>query len=132
MDRTKPENALKFEIDFLVGQKQLGKSSIAALRCMARPVTSEVLDDIKAQGYKYSTLSAITVAVGDATIPQEKKEIIAAGRNSRSMKLRQEFRDGLLSDSERYNAVLKTWEKATNDVTDALQKGAGLVITPFT
>ena len=122
VDRTKRENALKFEIDFLVGKKQLGKIIDRCIKVHGTAMTSEVLDDIKAQGYKYSTLSAITVAVGDATIPQEKKEIIAQAE-AQIDEITEEFRDGLLSDSERYNAVLKTWEKATNDVTDALQKG---------
>ena len=122
MDRTKRENALKFEIDFLVGKKQLGKIIERCIKVHGTAMTSEVLDDIKAQGYKYSTLSAITVAVGDATIPKEKKEIIAEAE-AQIDEITDEFRDGLLSDNERYNAVLKTWEKATNDVTDALQKG---------
>ena len=122
VDRTKRENALKFEIDFLVGKKQLGKIIERCIKVHGTAMTSEVLDDIKAQGYKYSTLSAITVAVGDATIPKEKKEIIAEAE-AQIDEITDEFRDGLLSDNERYNAVLKTWEKATNDVTDALQKG---------
>ena len=122
VDRTKRENALKFEIDFLVGKKQLGKIIDRCIKVHGTAMTSEVLDDIKAQGYKYSTLSAITVAVGDATIPKEKKEIIAEAE-AQIDEITDEFRDGLLSDNERYNAVLKTWEKATNDVTDALQKG---------
>ena len=122
VDRTKRENALKFEIDFLVGKKQLGKIIDRCIKVHGTAMTSEVLDNIKAQGYKYSTLSAITVAVGDATIPKEKKEIIAKAEEQID-EITEEFRDGLLSDSERYNAVLKTWEKATTDVTDALQKG---------
>ncbi len=81
-----------------------------------------MLDDIKAQGYKYSTTSAITVAVCDATIPPQKKEIIAEAEKKIDQ-VTDQFKNGLLSDEERYNAVLKTWEKATNDVTDALQKG---------
>ena len=78
VDRSKPENALKFEIDFLVGKKQLGQIIDKSIKKHGSAVTSEVLDAIKAQGYKYSTIGAITVAVCDATIPPEKKEIIAA------------------------------------------------------
>ena len=81
-----------------------------------------MLDAVKAQGYKYSTKSAITVAVCDATIPPQKKEIISEAEKKIDL-VTDQFKNGLLSDSERYNAVLKTWEKATNDVTDALQKG---------
>ena len=77
---------------------------------------------MKAQGYKYSTKSAITVAVCDATIPPQKKEIISEAEKKIDL-VTDQFKNGLLSDGERYNAVLKTWEKATNDVTDALQKG---------
>ena len=81
-----------------------------------------MLDEIKAQGYKYSTISGITVAVCDATIPESKKDILAAA-DKEIDEIRAEYAEGFLSDSERYNAVLRTWEKATSDVTDALQKG---------
>ncbi len=77
VDRSKEENAFKFEVDFLVGKKQLGKIIDACIRVHGTEITAEVLDKIKAQGYKYSTIGAITVAVCDATIPPEKKEIIA-------------------------------------------------------
>ena len=81
-----------------------------------------MLDAIKAQGYKYSTKSAITVAVCDATIPKEKKELIAKAEK-RIDQITDLFKNGLLSEGERKDAVLKTWEKTTNDVTDALQRG---------
>ncbi|MGN0479911.1 MAG: DNA-directed RNA polymerase subunit beta', partial [Hominenteromicrobium sp.] len=122
VDRSKPENALKFEIDFLVGKKQLGQIIDKSIKKHGTAVTSEVLDAIKAQGYKYSTIGAITVAVCDATIPPEKKEIIAAAE-AEIQTITEDYREGFLSDGERYNAVLKTWEKATNDVTKALQAG---------
>ena len=120
VDRSNPENLFKFEVDFLVGKKQLGKIIDRCIRAHGAAKTAEVLDNIKAQGYKYSTKSAITVAVSDATIPPQKKEIIAAAEKKIDL-VTDEYRNGLLSDSERYNAVLKTWEKATNDVTGALQ-----------
>ena len=122
VDRSKPENALKFEIDFLVGKKQLGQIIDKSIKKHGSAVTSEVLDAIKAQGYKYSTIGAITVAVCDATIPPEKKEIIAAAE-AEVASITEDYHEGFLSDNERYNAVLKTWEKATNDVTKALQNG---------
>ena len=81
-----------------------------------------MLDAIKAQGYKYSTNGAITVAVCDATIPPQKQEILAKAE-AEIGEITADFRDGFLSDGERYSAVLKTWEKATNDVTKALQDG---------
>ena len=122
VDRSKPENALKFEIDFLVGKKQLGQIIDKSIKKHGSAITSEVLDAVKAQGYKYSTIGAITVAVCDATIPPQKKEIIAAAEAEINA-VTEDFHDGFLSDNERYNAVLKTWEKATNDVTKALQQG---------
>ena len=122
VDRSDPENRFKFEIEFLVGKKQLGKIIDKCIKVHGVPKTSEVLDAVKAQGYKYSTKSAITVAVCDATIPPQKKEIISEAEKKIDL-VTDQFKNGLLSDGERYNAVLKTWEKATNDVTDALQKG---------
>ena len=77
VDRSDPENLFDLEIDFLVGKKQLGKIIDRCIKVHGTAKTSEVLDNIKAQGYKYSTQSAITVAVCDATIPPEKKEILA-------------------------------------------------------
>ncbi|MBE6731863.1 MAG: DNA-directed RNA polymerase subunit beta', partial [Ruminococcaceae bacterium] len=122
VDRTKPENLLKYEVNFLVGKKQLGQIIEKCIRVHGTERTSEVLDNVKAQGYKYSTIGAITVAVCDATIPAAKKEIIAKAEDDISA-ITEDFQFGLLSDSERYGAVVKTWEKATNDVTDALKNG---------
>ena len=120
VDRSLPENRLKFEIDFLVGKKQLGKIIDRCIRVHGTSKTAEVLDSIKSQGYKYSTKSAITVAVSDATIPEEKKTLIKEADHQIDM-VTDEYRNGLLSESERYNAVLKIWEKTTGEVTNALQ-----------
>ena len=122
VDRSKPENLLKFEIDFLVGKKQLGKIIEKCIKAHGTAITSEVLDNVKAQGYKYSTIGAITVAVCDATIPPQKKQILADAE-AEIDEIASEFSEGLLSEEERSSAVLKTWEQATNDVTTALQKG---------
>ena len=122
VNRSTPEDALKFEVDFLVGKKQLGQIIDRCIKVHGTEHTAEVLDEIKAQGYKYSTISGITVAVCDATIPESKKDILAAA-DKEIDEIRAEYAEGFLSDSERYNAVLRTWEKATSDVTDALQKG---------
>ncbi len=122
VDRSDPEKALGFEIDFLVGKSQLGKIIDKCIKIHGTEITSEVLDEIKAQGYKYSTLSAITVAVSDATIPPEKQTIIANAEEHID-EITDEFRNGLLSEDERKTAVLRIWEKATNDVTSALQAG---------
>ncbi|MBQ9679461.1 MAG: DNA-directed RNA polymerase subunit beta' [Ruminococcus sp.] len=120
VDRSEEENLFKFEIDFLVGKKQLGKIIDACIRVHGTEVTAEVLDNVKAQGYKYSTIGAITVAVCDATIPEEKREIIAKAEADVDA-IREEFNMGLRSDQERYEKVLTIWEKATNDVTEKLQ-----------
>ena len=122
VDRSLPENRFKLEIDFLVGKKQLGKIIDKCIKIHGTAETADVLDAVKAQGYKYSTRSAITVAVCDATIPQEKKELIAKAEKKIDQII-DLFKNGLLSEGERKDAVLKTWEKTTNDVTDALQKG---------
>ncbi|MCI9272446.1 MAG: DNA-directed RNA polymerase subunit beta' [Clostridiales bacterium] len=122
VDRSDPENLFKLEVEFLVGKKQLGKIIDKCIKVHGTAKTSEVLDNIKAQGFKYSTKGAITVAVCDATIPPQKKDIIADAEQ-RIDKISKQFRRGLISEQERKSAVLKIWEKATNDVTDALQKG---------
>ncbi len=121
VDRSNPDNLFKYEIDFLVGKKQLGVIIDKCIKAHGTAQTADVLDSIKSQGYKYSTLSAITVAVSDATIPPEKKQIIDAAEKQIDT-VDGQFKMGLLSDGERYNAVLKTWAKATEDVSVALQK----------
>ena len=120
VDRSKPENAFKLEIDFLTGKKQLGKIIEKCIKVHGTQKTSEVLDNIKAQGFKYSTKGAITVAVCDAVIPPTKKDIIAEAEKKID-NIGKQFRRGLVSNEERYSHVLKIWEKATNDVTSALQ-----------
>ena len=121
VDRSLPENRFKLEVDFLVDKKQLGKIIEKCIKIHGAAETADVLDSIKSQGYKYSTLSAITVAVCDATIPPEKKDIIVAAEKKLDV-VSDQFKMGLLSDNERYKAVLKTWAKATDDVSTALQK----------
>jgi DNA-directed RNA polymerase subunit beta' len=120
VDRTLPENKFKLEIDFLVGKKQLGQIIDACIRVHGTEITSRVLDDIKAQGYKYSTRGSITVAVCDAEIPPEKKQIISEAE-AEVDRIRDEYMMGFLSNDERYQNVLKVWEKATDDVTSKLQ-----------
>ena len=120
VDRTKEEEMFKFEIDFLVGKKKLGNIIDACIKVHGVEVTAAVLDEVKAQGYKYSTRGAITVAVCDAKIPPEKKEIIAKAEADVDA-IREEFNMGLRSDQERYEEVLSIWEKATDDVTSKLQ-----------
>ncbi|MBR1534907.1 MAG: DNA-directed RNA polymerase subunit beta', partial [Ruminococcus sp.] len=120
VDRSIEENLFKFEVDFLVGKKKLGNIIDACIKVHGTEITASVLDDIKAQGYKYSTRGAITVAVCDAIIPPEKKDIIAKAEADVDV-IREEFNMGLRSDEERYTEVLSIWEKATDEVTEKLQ-----------
>ena len=124
VDRSNPDTMFNYEVSFLAGKKQLGAIIDKCIKVHGTAKTAEVLDEIKAQGYKYSTRSAITVAVCDATIPPAKKQLIAEAEQQID-EITDEFNMGLLSDAERYNMVLKTWEKATNDVTKALQEKLG-------
>ena len=120
VDRSDPDKLFDLEVDFLVGKKQLGKIIDKCIKVHGTARTSEVLDAIKAQGYKYSTIGAITVAVCDAVIPPQKKEYIAQAEESID-KINKLFRRGLISDDERYRLVIETWQKTTDDVTKALQ-----------
>ena len=121
VDRSISENKLNFEVDFLVGKSGLKKIIDASIKKHGAARTSELLDSIKAQGYKYSTIGALTVAVCDAVIPPEKKEIIAKAEEEVDL-IREEFMMGLRSEEERYEEILSIWAKATDDVTAALQK----------
>ena len=120
VDRSKPENKFKFEVDFLVGKKGLKRIIDASIKKHGTARTSVLLDDIKAQGYKYSTKGAITVAVCDAVIPPEKKAIIAAAEKEVD-EIREEYMMGERSEEERYEDILKIWNQATDDVTSKLQ-----------
>ncbi len=122
VDRSKPENALKLEIDFKVGKKELGKIIDKCIKSHGTTVTAQVLDKIKALGFKYSTKAAITVAVCDATIPPAKKEILH-NADEAVQQINKKFQRGFISNSERKEAVLDIWSKATDDVSDALKNG---------
>ena len=121
VDRSIPENKFKFEVDFLVGKSGLKKIIDASIKKHGTARTSVLLDDIKAQGYKYSTIGALTVAVCDAVIPPEKKAIIAKAEEEVDA-IREEYMMGLRSDEERYEEILRIWNQATDDVTNALQR----------
>ena len=120
VDRTDPEHEFDFEIGFLVGKKQLGKIIDRCVKKHGTAVTSEVLDKIKAQGFKYSTRSAITVSVSDAVIPPKKAEILAEAEKKVDT-ITKQYRRGLMSDDERYKKVISTWNEATDKVADALK-----------
>ncbi len=120
VDRSKPENFLKLEIDFTTKKKQLGQIVDRTIKKHGPTVTAQVLDAIKENGYKYSTLASISISVLDMTVPDQKKDIIAQAEKDVE-KISRTFRRGLLSEDERYNSVIKVWEQATNDVIDALK-----------
>ncbi len=124
VDRTKEENLFKLEIDFLVGKKQLGKIIDKCIQKHGTQTTSGVLDAIKAQGYKYSTQGAITVAVCDAEIPPQKKDIIAEAEHEID-RVSKMYQRGFMSNQERYEQVLKIWEGATDRVSVALKDNLG-------
>ncbi len=120
VDRTNSENQFDLEISFLVKKKQLGEIVDKCIRVHGTANTSEVLDKIKALGFKYSTKGAVTVAVCDASVPPEKKEYLAEAE-SVIEDITEQFEMGLISDDERYKLVLETWSSCTDKVTDALQ-----------
>ncbi|MDD3193720.1 MAG: DNA-directed RNA polymerase subunit beta' [Oscillospiraceae bacterium] len=120
VDRSKPENMFKLEVEFLVGKKQLGEIIEKCIRMHGTATTAEVLDKIKAQGFKYSTRSAITVAVCDAVIPPQKKELMDEA-DQKIDKITKQYRRGLISNDERYQMVIKTWNETTDKVADALK-----------
>ena len=108
MDRSDPENLFKFEIDFLVGKKQLGKIIDKCIKVHGTAMTADVLDAVKAQGYKYSTKSAITVAVCDATIPPKQKKILDCRGGEKDRHGHRAVQERVCSpNDERYNAVLR-------------------------
>lgn len=103
----------------MVGKKQLGQIIDRCIKVHGTARTAEVLDRIKAQGFKYSTKGAITVAVCDAVIPPQKQELLQEAENEISG-INKQFRRGLISNDERHNLVIKTWENTTKAVSDAL------------
>ncbi len=120
VDRSKPENLLKLEIDFTTKKKQLGQIVDRTIKKHGPAVTAQVLDAIKENGYKYSTLASISISVLDMTVPEQKKTIISQAEKDVE-KISRTFRRGLLSEDERYSSVIRVWEQATNDVIDALK-----------
>ena len=120
--RDTEDSLFELEIQTVVKKKELGKLIDYCIKKHGFAVCAEMLDSIKEMGYKYSTRASFSISVYDMTIPAEKKEFIAAAQKKVDA-INATFDDGLLTDEERYNNVIKVWEKTTNDVTAALQKG---------
>ncbi|MDR1241156.1 MAG: DNA-directed RNA polymerase subunit beta' [Oscillospiraceae bacterium] len=120
VNRSISENRYDFEIDFLVGKKQLDLIFDKCIRIHGSQMTSEVLDKIKDLGFKYATRGAITISVKDAVIPEEKSEIIDRAEDKIDV-IVDYYRDGLISNSERKTQVLKVWSQATDEVTAVLK-----------
>ena len=124
VDRTNPETFLDYEIAFIVKKKQLGQIIDKCIRVCGLTKTAEVLDKIKATGYQYSTRSALTVAVSDIEVPEEKKSILRQA-DSDVEKVLKQYRRGFLTNDERYNAVIKIWADASAKVTEAMMDNLG-------
>ena len=120
VDRTDPEHAFDHEISFQVGKKQLGDIIDRCIQKYGFTISAEVLDSIKALGYKYSTKGAITISVADMTVPDAKYELIKATEQE-VVNIERQYKRGFITDDERYRLVVSEWEKTTKDVTDALQ-----------
>ncbi len=120
VDRTNPEHAFDLEVSFLVGKKQLGKIIDKCIRVHGFTVATEMLDRIKALGYKFSTKGAISVSIADMVVP-EKKYTLVREAEGKVLEIENFYRKGFITEEERYRLVVQQWEKTTKDVTDALQ-----------
>ena len=122
VDRTKPENALVLEVDFHVGKKQLKDILQHVINTHGTTTTAEVLDDIKATGYKYSTRAAMTVSISEMTVPPIKKELIA-NAEKKVEQITQNYYRGRSTDEERHKNVIKVWQETDERLKDALLAG---------
>ena len=120
VDRTDPEHAFDHEISFQVGKKQLGNIIDRCIKKHGFTISAEVLDSIKAMGYKYSTKGAITISIADMTVPEAKKTLIGE-TEGKVIAIERQYKRGFITDDERYRLVVAEWEKTTKDVTNALQ-----------
>ena len=118
VDRSIPENRFLFEVDFLVNKKKLGQIIDRCIQVHGTSVTAEVLDRVKAQGYKYSTKGAVTVAVCGRCDPAAEKAELLAAAEEQIGKITKQYNKGLISNEERYNGVIKIWSKTTEDVAE--------------
>ena len=122
VDRSNPDNALALEIDFHVGKKGLKQILEKVINTHGATKTAEVLDDIKAMGYKFSTRAAMTVSISDMTVPAKKPEMLEAAQKTVDL-ITKNFNRGLITEEERYRAVVETWNETDKELTDVLLKG---------
>ena len=122
VDRSLPENELKLEVDFHVGKKGLKQILEKVINTHGATKTAEVLDSIKAMGYKYSTRASMTVSISDMTVPAQKKQMLSEAEATVE-KIMKNFRRGLITEEERYKEVVETWKKTDEELTEALLTG---------
>ena len=120
VDRSDNDHVCDYEINMTCGKKELGKIVDRTIREHGFTVASEVLDNIKSTGYKYSTRGAITISIYDMSVPAKKYELIKETEH-RIVDIENEYKMGFMTNDERYRAVVHEWEKTTEDVTNALQ-----------
>ena len=120
VDRSVPGHEFDLEVSFLVGKKQLGKIIDKCIRKHGFTIATEMLDRIKALGYKYSTKGAISVSIADMVVPAIKYELVKQAEG-KVVEIENFYRQGYITNDERYRLVVQQWEKTTKDVTDALQ-----------
>ncbi|MDD3394656.1 MAG: DNA-directed RNA polymerase subunit beta', partial [Anaerotignum sp.] len=124
VDRTSEEEKFRYEIDFLVDKKQIGKIINRCINRCGSTETAAVLDKIKSLGYKFSTRAALTVSVSDMEIPKEKPGFLAEAEEKVEL-ITRKFRRGLMTDEERHNKVIEAWNTANEKITIALLAGLG-------
>ena len=121
VDRTDPEHEFDLEINFPVIKKNLGDIVNRCINVHGLSKSAEVLDYIKATGFKYSTLAGVTFSAADVKVPAAKADILAKAEEQVEQ-IRKQYKRGLITDEERYNAVINVWDKATNEVTEAMKE----------
>ena len=122
VDRENPENMLELEVNFHVGKKQLKQILEKVINTHGASVTAEVLDLIKATGYKYSTRAAMTVSISDMTVPAKKQQMLEEAQATVD-KIAVNYRRGLITEEERYRAVVETWNETDKELTEVLLSG---------
>ena len=121
VDRTSEDGIFEYEINFPVNKKKLGDLINRCIKIHGLSESAEVLDNVKEKGFKYSTRSGLTYSMDDVKVPKEKKEILANAEKEIE-KVRKQYRRGLITEEERYKAVVNIWNSATLDVGKALEE----------